>query len=112
MKTKENKTKIKKNDLVKVMTGKDKGKTGKIIQVLKKQNRVLVEGVAFVKKHKKVEKGEKGTQKGGIETMESPIHISNVMLVLDSEKKITTRTGIRITENKKIRYSKKTGKEI
>jgi large subunit ribosomal protein L24 len=103
---------IKKNDVVKVISGKDKGKTGRVISVYTKKNRVLVEGVAFVKRHTKVQQGDKGAKKGGIETMESPIHISNVMLI-DKETKTVTRTGRRKKEDgTTVRYSKKSGEEI
>jgi large subunit ribosomal protein L24 len=73
---------IKKGDTVKVIAGKDKGAEGKVIQVLREEQRVIVEGVNRVKKHTKVvnQGGRAGTT-GGIITAEAPIHVSNVMLV-------------------------------
>ena len=84
--------KIKKGDLVQVITGKkqdkggDRGKQGKVLDVLVEQNRVIVEGVNYVTKHTRVGQSQRGTKTGGIETMEAPIHISNVALVDPSTK--------------------------
>ena len=71
---------IKKGDLVQVISGtKDnRGKQGKVLEVLTEQDRVIVEGVNFVTKHTRVGQSQRGTKTGGIETMEAPIHISNV----------------------------------
>ena len=76
------KLKIKKGDTVKVIAGKDKGAEGKVISVLREQDRVIVEGVNRIKKHTKVVNagGRAGTT-GGIITAEAPIHVSNVMLI-------------------------------
>ena len=84
---------IKKGDTVKVIAGKDKGAEGKVIAVLREDDRVIVEGVNRVKKHEKVvnQGGRAGTT-GGIVTTEAPIHVSNVMLV-DGDG--TTRLGFR-----------------
>ena len=74
--------KIKKGDTVKVIAGKDKGAEGKVIQVLREEHRVIVEGVNRVKKHTKVvDQGGRAGKTGGIITAEAPIHVSNVMLV-------------------------------
>ena len=87
--------KIKKGDLVQVITGKkqdkggDRGKQGKVLDILVGQNRVIVEGVNYVTKHTRVGQTQRGTKTGGIETMEAPIHISNVALVDPSSKKPT-----------------------
>ena len=88
--------KIKKGDTVKVIAGKDKGAEGKVIQVLREEQRVIVEGVNRVKKHTKVvnQGGRAGTT-GGIITTEAPIHVSNVMLV---EGNGVTRVGFRREE--------------
>ena len=88
--------KIKKGDTVKVIAGKDKGAEGKVIQVLREEQRVIVEGVNRVKKHTKVvnQGGRAGTT-GGIITTEAPIHVSNVMLV---EGDGVTRVGYRREE--------------
>jgi large subunit ribosomal protein L24 len=74
---KNQKFKIKKNDMVRVLAGKDKGKTGKVLGVLPRKNRALVEGVNFVKKHTRRSREE---QKGGIVTKEAPIHMSNLAI--------------------------------
>jgi large subunit ribosomal protein L24 len=115
--------KIKKGDTVKVIAGKDKGAEGKVIQVLRDDDRVVVEGVNRVKKHTKVvQQGGRGGTTGGIITTEAPIHVSNVMLV---EGKGVTRIGYRREEVQKrrpdgttyagtrsVRISRRTGKEI
>ena len=117
--------KIKAGDLVQVITGKkqdkggDRGKQGKVRKVLTEQNRVIVEGVNYVTKHSRVGQTQRGTKTGGIETMEAPIHISNVALVDPSTKK-PTRVGHRVEEQVKdgvkrtvrVRYAKKSGKDL
>ncbi|MCC2033569.1 50S ribosomal protein L24 [Microbacterium allomyrinae] len=116
---------IKKGDLVQVLNGKkqanggDRGKQGKVLEILTEQNRVIVEGVNFVTKHNRVGQSQRGTKTGGIETMEAPIHISNVALVDPSTKK-PTRVGHRVEEQTKdgvkrtvrVRYAKKSGKDL
>ena len=114
---------IKKGDVVRVIAGKDKGVEGKVIAVLREEQRVIVEGVNRVKRHTKVvnQGGRAGTT-GGIITTEAPIHVSNVMLV---EGKGVTRLGFRRDEvtkrradgstyaaHRSVRVSRKTGKEI
>src|SRR6478752_4875140 len=91
-----NSVNIKKGDTVKVIAGKDKGAEGKVIQVLREEQRVIVEGVNRIKRHTKVvnQGGRAGTT-GGIITAEAPIHISNVMLV---EGNGVTRIGFRRDE--------------
>ena len=117
--------KIKKGDLVQVITGKkqdkggDRGTQGKVLDVLVESNRVIVEGVNYVTKHNRVGQSQRGTKTGGIETMEAPIHISNVALVDPSTKK-PTRVGHRVEEqtkdgvkrNVRVRYAKKSGKDL
>jgi large subunit ribosomal protein L24 len=123
---------IKKGDTVRVIAGKDKGAEGKVIQVLREEQRVIVEGVNRVKKHTKVvnQGGRAGTT-GGIVTQEAPVHVSNVMLLVDAPKgsdakgKVTSRVGFRRDEVSKrrpdgstysaqrsVRVSRKTGEEI
>jgi large subunit ribosomal protein L24 len=106
--------KIKKGDLVQVITGKDKGKTGKVVQAFPRENRVLVEGVNRVKKHTKASPAGRGAKAGGIVTTEAPIHVSNVMLVVEKDgKKVATRIGYRFDEDgNKIRVAKRTGEDI
>ncbi len=79
--------KIKVNDQVKILAGKDRGKTGKVLKTLKKKDQVVVEGINMVKKHKKP---DQMNQNGGIFDMESPIHVSNVQKI-DAEPKKKAR---------------------
>jgi large subunit ribosomal protein L24 len=100
--------KIRKNDIIEVITGKDKGKRGKVIEVIPSRNRIRVEGVMLVKKHQKPrQNGEVGT------TIEKPstIHISNVAFV-DSETSTRTKVSYKLLEGKKVRYSHKLNKEL
>jgi large subunit ribosomal protein L24 len=114
---------IKKGDTVKVIAGRDKGAEGKVIQVLREQQRVIVEGVNRVKRHTKVvNQGGRAGNTGGIITAEAPIHVSNVILV---DGKDVTRVGFRrdtVTKRRpdgstyaaerSVRISRKTGKDI
>ena len=100
---------IKKGDLVFDNAGDDKGKTGRVLQVLVKANRAIVEGVNIVSKHTKP--SAKNPQ-GGIEKKEAPIHISNLNVV-DPQSGKATRIGRRLNEQGAlVRYSKKSGEEI
>ena len=105
--------KIKKGDHVLVMAGKDKGASGTVIAAYPATNKVVVEGVNMVKKNKKVtNQGVRGAQEGGIVTQEAPIHVSNVRLI-DPETKKPIRAGYRFDEdNKKVRISRASGKDI
>ncbi len=103
------KTKIKSGDLVYVTAGKDKGKTGKVLKLLKAQNRVIVEKVNVVKRHSKP---SQQNQAGGIVEKELGIDLSNVMLI-DPESNSPTRAVYKLSEKgKKVRISKKSGEEI
>ncbi|GAA1022955.1 MULTISPECIES: 50S ribosomal protein L24 [Amycolatopsis] len=103
--------KVKKGDTVVVIAGKDKGAKGKVIQAYPERERVLVEGVNRIKKHTRITQTQRGAQSGGIVTQEAPIHVSNVMVV-DSDGK-PTRVGYRIGEDgKKVRVSRRNGKDI
>ncbi|WP_046470644.1 50S ribosomal protein L24 [Allosalinactinospora lopnorensis] len=100
--------KIKKNDEVIVIAGKDKGATGKVIRALPKEQRVVVEGVNLIKKHKKANPA--GGQQGEVVTKEAPIHVSNVAL---AENGKPARVGYRFEEDgTKVRISRRTGKDI
>ena len=101
--------KLKVGDKVRVIAGSSKGKEGKITKTLRKENRVIVEGVNLVKKHKK----GNGQETGGILEVEAPIHASNVM-VIDPKTKKPTRIGYIIHEktNQKERISKKSNEKI
>lgn len=103
---------VKKGDLVEVIAGKDKGRQGVVLATYPRRRRVLVEGVNQIVKHTKITQGPRGSQQGGIQHQEAPVHVSNVMLV-DSEAKERTRPGYRISEQgEKIRISRRTGKDI
>ena len=104
--------KVHKGDTVIVISGKDKGAKGKVIQAFPKEQRVLVEGVNRIKKHTAASANERGASSGGIVTQEAPIHVSNVMVV-DSDGN-PTRVGYRVDEEtgKKVRISRKSGKDI
>ena len=123
---------IKKGDVVRVIAGKDKGAEGKVISVLSDKDRVIVEGVNRIKRHTKVvNSGGRAGTTGGIVTQEAPIHVSNVMLLVDAPKgsdakgKVTTRVGYRrdevtkrrpdgstYTAHRSVRVARKSGEEI
>jgi large subunit ribosomal protein L24 len=98
--------KIKKNDNVIVISGKDKGKTAKVVKAFPKDDLIIVEGVNMKKKH---ERARKANSKGQIVEKAMPIHVSNVMLL---EGKKGVRVGKKMIGKKMVRVSKKTGKEI
>jgi large subunit ribosomal protein L24 len=105
---------IKKGDTVLVISGKDKGLTGKVIQAYPETDKVLVEGINRIKKHTKVGQTQRGAKTGGIITQEAPIHVSNVQLVVDvNGHKVGTRTGVRVDEHgNRVRISRRTGEDI
>ena len=105
--------KIKVNDEVLIIAGKDKGKTGKVTKTLKKIDKVVVEGVNIVKKH---QKPNQMNQVGGIVEMEAPIHVSNVAFY-DSKSKSAVKLGYKVSVDEngkktKVRVNKKTGAEV
>ena len=104
--------KVHKGDTVLVISGKDKGAKGKVLQAYPTRNKILVEGVNRIKKHTAISRNERGAQSGGIVTQEAPIHVSNVMVV-DSDGK-PTRITFRTDEEsgKKVRIAKTKGKDI
>ena len=106
-KNKQPRLKIRKGDIVKVMSGDSKGSQGRVLEVILADRKVLVEGVNLVSKSTKP--NAKNTQ-GGIVKKEMPIHVSNVMLV--DGKGNTTRVGRRIEDGKLVRYSKKSNEVI
>ncbi len=97
---------LKKNDTVKIIAGKDKGRTGKIVKIDPVTERVIVQGLNMVSKTMKKRNPQ---DKGGIIEVEAPIHVSNVQLV--SKDKVS-RVGYRVENGKKIRYAKKTGEVL
>lgn len=100
--------KIKKGDNVIVISGKDKGKTGKISKALPSENKVVIEGVNMRKKHSRP---RKSNQKGQIVAFAAPIHVSNVMLV-DPKSGKGTRVGFSLEKGKKVRIAKKSNSVI
>jgi len=118
------KLRIKKGDLVQVISGKDRGVKGKVIEVVPDAERIIVEGVNRIKKHTKIGQNARGAKTGGIITTEAPIHISNVMII-DPEDGRPTRIGYRKEQVEKrrpdgstyeaersVRVSRRTGKDI
>lgn len=100
---------IKKGDSVVVNTGESKGQRGRVLEIYRKKQRALVEGVNMISKHTKP---DAQNPQGGIVKKEAPVHISNLMLI-DPSSGEPTRTGRKYNDNKKlVRYSKKSGEEI
>ena len=103
--------KIKKGDSVFILSGKDKGKTGKVLKILKKSDtadKAIVEGVNIVKKHTK----QSATQKGGIESVEMPLFISKLSWI-DPKTSKPSRVGFKfLKDGKKIRFAKKSGETL
>ena len=102
------KYKIKKGDQVVILTGKDKGKKGNIIDIVTKRNRVLIQGISMVKRHTK----PSAASKGGIEHKESSVHISNVSIADPKDGK-PSKIGFKfLDKGKKVRFSKRSGEVI
>ena len=99
--------KIRKGDEVVVLTGKDKGRKGSVLQVLPKDNRAVVSGVNVVKRHQR----QTASSEGGIISKEAPIDLSNLAL-LDPKDSKPTRVGFRMEGERKVRYSKRSGEVI
>lgn len=101
--------KVKKGDRVIVLSGRDKGRTGEVLRVVTADNRVVVQGVNVVKRHRKPSQAD---PQGGIQTFEAPIHISNVAHVDPRDGK-ATRVGFKTDEHgRKFRYAKRSGEAI
>jgi large subunit ribosomal protein L24 len=100
-------TRLRKGDLVEVVAGKDKGKRGRILKVLREKSRVIVQGVGFIKRHTRP--NPQRNIKGGIAEREAPIHVSNVMIVSPEDDR-RTRVGARFLEDgRKVRVSRRGG---
>ena len=99
--------KIKKGDRVVLLTGKDKGRQGRVLQVMPKEERVIVEGLNMVQRHTRASQTD---PQGGIKHKEAPVHVSNVAIV-DSKGK-PTRVGFKVEDGKKVRVAKTTGEVI
>ena len=100
------KVNVKKDDQVLVISGKDKGKKGKVLVVSPKEGKVIVEGVNTITKHAKA---SQSNPQGGIIHQEAPIDASNVMYVVDGK---VTRIGFKTVDDKKVRFAKTTGEVI
>ena len=102
------KLKIKKGDRVVVLTGRDKGKRGEVLQVIPAENRALVQGINIVRRHQK----QTPQQDGGIVAKEAPIHISNIAIE-DPADGTPTRVGFKFTDDgRKVRFAKRSGETI
>ena len=98
---------IRKGDNVVVIAGRDRGKTGEVLQVLPAENRAVVRGVNVVRRHTR----QSAREQGGIITKEMPIHLSNISLADPTDGK-PTRVGFRVVEGRKVRFAKRTGDQI
>jgi large subunit ribosomal protein L24 len=106
--------KVRKDDMVKVISGKDRGKTGKVLRVDPKRRRVFVEGLNIQKRHQRprtVRDTQRGGQVGGVIEKEGPIHISNVTL-LDPKTGDPTRVGVKRDGGRRVRIARRSGTEI
>lgn len=98
--------KIRKGDNVVVLTGKDKGRQGEVLQVMPSEDKAVVRGINQVRRHQK----QSQTQEGGIITKDAPIHLSNLAVVASDGK--ATRVGFEVRDGKKVRVAKRTGEVI
>ena len=101
------KFKIKKGDKVIVVTGRDKGKEGEVLEVIRAESRIRVQGINIVKRHRRATQ----TDAGGIISMEAPLHISNVAHI-DPESGKATRVGYEEKDGNKIRIARRSGKAL
>ena len=106
--------KIRRDDTVRIITGKDRGKTGRVLRVDPEKQKVFVEGANIIKRHMKprtLRDTQRAQEMGGIVEMEGPIHVSNVML-LDPDSGEPTRVSVKREGGRRVRVAKKSGKEI
>ena len=106
--------KVRRDDTVRIIAGKDKGKTGRVLRVDPRKQKVFVEGANIIKRHTKprtLRDTQRAQEVGGIVEMEWPIHVSNVMLIYPDSGE-PTRIAIRREGGKRVRVAKKSGKEI
>ena len=99
--------KIRKGDKVVILTGKDKGRSGQVLQVMPKEDRAVVQGINLVKRHQR----QSASQEAGIITKEAPIHLSN-LAIADPQDGKPTRVGFKIDGDKKVRVAKRSGATI
>lgn len=102
---------VKRNDTVKVISGKDAGKEGRVVRVYPKRDRVMVEGVNRVTKHQRMRTTRAGAREGGLVHEESPIHVSNVMPICPSCGK-PVRVGTKVVAGKRARFCRKCDSEF
>jgi len=104
------KIRLRKNDLVEVIAGKDAGKRGRVLKVLRDEGRVIVQGVGFIRRHTRP--NPQRNIKGGIAEREAPIHVSNVMIVSPDDDK-RTRVGSKLlADGRKVRISRRSGEVL
>jgi large subunit ribosomal protein L24 len=101
---------LKKNDLVEIIAGRDSGKRGKVLVVLPEKGRVVVQGVNFIKRHTRP--NPQKNIKGGIAEREAPIHVSNVMLVSPDDDKRTRIGSKLLAEGRKVRIGRRSGEVL
>ena len=99
--------KIRKGDKVVILTGKDKGRSGEVLQVMPKEDRAVVRGINIVKRHQR----QSASQEAGIITKEAPIHLSNIAIADPKDGK-PTRVGFKVEGDKKVRVAKRSGVSI
>ena len=102
---------IRSDDEVIVISGKDRGKRGKVLRVDPRKDKVYVEGLNIVKRHQRPTQTAAGQQAGGVIEREGPIHVSNVMLI-DPQDDKPTRVGIEIQDGKRLRVAKRSGRRL
>ena len=106
--------KIRRDDMVRIISGKDRGKTGRVLRVDPRNDRVFVEGANIVKRHMRprtLRDTQRAQEMGGIVEREGPIHVSNVMLI-DPDSGEPTRVGVKREGERRVRVARKSGKEI
>jgi large subunit ribosomal protein L24 len=106
--------KIRRDDTVRIIAGKDRGKTGRVLRVDPRKDKVYVEGANIVKRHMRprtLRDTQRAQELGGIIEKEGPIHVSNVMLI-DPESGEPTRVGVKREGDRRVRVAKRSGKEI
>ena len=99
--------KIRKGDKVVVLTGKDKGRTGEVVQVMPKEDKAVVRGINMIARHQK----QSASQEGGIVRKEAPLHLSNIAIADPKDSK-PTRVGFELRDGKKVRIAKRSGEVI
>jgi large subunit ribosomal protein L24 len=105
---------IRRDDTVRIIAGKDKGRTGRVLRVDPKKDKVYVEGANIIKRHTRprtLRDTQRAQELGGIVEKEGPIHVSNVMLI-DPDSGEPTRVGVKREGDRRVRVAKKSGKEI